>query len=103
MHLHVEKEKVFGVSKTLGQTGPARLMRIRTSLACCSAARLLGQVSHLNVALPLCSLQQEATAGPAGQEERREVGQKNALQEPPLPPAGKKKKKERAINQIRTP
>lgn len=51
-----------------------------------------------NVALLVCSLQQETTAGPACQEERREVRQKNALQEPPLPPTGRKRSKQ--INQL---
>lgn len=51
-----------------------------------------------NVALLVCSLQQETTAGPACQEECGEVRQKNALQEPPLPPTGIKRSEQ--INQL---
>lgn len=46
--------------------------------------QLLAHVPRLM--LTFCSSPQETAASRPGQEERREAGEKNSLQEPPLPP-----------------
>lgn len=71
-------------SATLGQTD-----LLNRDQAVPDMYQLLAHVSHLMLP-PVWCLSKETAASHTGQEERREVGQKNSLQEPPLPPAGKR-------------
>lgn len=78
--LKVLKELGRLVSETLGQTELVKEDQ---------AVPFLNQLlTHVPCLMSLCCMLQATTASCTGQEECREVGPKNSLQEPPLPPKG---------------
>lgn len=90
----VKKLKCSG-SATLGQTDS-----LNQDQAVPDMYQLLAHVSHLMLP-PVWCLLKETTASHTGQEECGEVGQENSLQEPPLPPKGKRSTEiKAAINKI---